>query len=345
MVARRVDSPVSMHHGTSMRNATIALIALVAAVGAVAQQAPLQPSATGNIGNTMMPGGGPNLPVGAIGDNDLLGITVYDAPPLSGAVRVNQDGDIRLPMVSQPIHAAGLTPHELENAIAAVLIKDHLLVNPIVTVRITEYDSRPITVVGAVKTPVTFQAMGPVTLLDAISRAGGVADNAGPEILISSQAQGPGGKEAALLQHVPISGLLDTTNPALNIELHGGDVVRVPQAGRVMVMGDVKKPGYFFIAGSSQSSIMKAVALSGGLGDHAGKVAYIYRRSGSAGGRNEIPVQLKKIMARKSPDVALEANDMLYIPDAHGHGLSANAMNAILMGGISLGTALLYIYQ
>ena len=293
----------------------------------------------------MMPSGVANLPMGAIGDNDLLGITVYDAPPLTGPVRVSQEGDIRLPMVQQPIHAAGLYPQDLEKAIAAVLIKDHLLVSPIVTVKIIEYDSRPITVVGAVKSPVTFQAMGPVTLLDAISRAQGLADNAGSEILISNQGPGLDRKEATLVQRVPVNGLLDSANPALNIELHGGEVVRVPQAGRVVVVGDVNKPGYYFITDGSQSSIMKALALSGGLGHNPGHVAYIYRKEGSAGGQNEIPVQLKKIMDRKSPDVALHANDLLYIPDAKGHRISPAVLNTILYAGIGIGTTLLYLYH
>ncbi len=343
-----------------MRKLAFVLLVLAAAALVSAQQEPdlsntLGGSTTlsggsslsgGMSGTTNFPaglGGGPNLPVGRIGDNDLLGIAVYDAPPLTGSVRVSQEGDILLPMVPQPIHAAGLYPRDLEKRIAAVLIKDHLLVNPIVTVTIMEYDSRPISVVGAVKSPVTFQAMGSVTLLDAISRAGGFADDAGPEILISGEAPGPDGKDTTLIQRVPARSLLDSVNPALNIELHGGEVVRVPQAGRVLVVGDVGKPGYYYITGT-ESSIMKAVALSGGLGQRPGKVAYIYRREGGSRKRNEIPVPLKKIMARKSPDVALEANDMLYIPQ-NGHGLSPAVLNAILAGSIGIGTSLIYIYH
>ena len=344
-----------------MKRIALVLLVLAAAVAVTAQQEPgssvAQEGATtlsgsssfsaGMSGATNLPAGlsgGANLPVGSIGDDDLLGITVYDAPPLTGTFRVSQDGNIRLPMVQQPIQAAGLTPHDLEKAIAAVLIKDHLLVNPIVTVRITEYDSKPITVIGAVKSPVTFQAMGSVTLLDAISRAQGLSDNAGTDILISDQAPEPNGTIGTRVQRVPVRGLLDTANPALNIELHGGEVVRVPQAGRVMVMGDVNKPGYFFIVGGSQSSIMKAVALSGGLGDHAGHVAYIYRRKGSAGGRNEIPVQLKKIMDRKSPDVALQANDLLYIP-RKGQRISPAVLQALVGAGTAVGVTMLYFYH
>ena len=325
-----------------MRNTALVLIALATTLGVAAQQDPTLPNTA--VASTAVSGAS-SLPTGRIGNNDLLGITVYDGPPLSGPVRVSPQGNIRLPMVEQPIHAAGLNPYQLEQVIAADLIKDHLFLKPIVTVTITEYESRPITVVGAVGSPITFQAMGPVTLLDAISRAGGITKNAGSEILISSQAPGTNGKEASLTQRVPVQGLLDSANPALNIELHGGDVVRVPEAGQLFIVGDVKSPGSYSITNGSHSSILKALALSGGLGRRPGHVAYIYRREGGAKGRNEIPVQLKKIMNRKSPDVALNANDILYIPGAKGPFLSPTMLATLVEVGTSVGLTLLYIYQ
>jgi len=335
-----------------MKKIVFVLIVLAAAAAVAAQQEPALPSAQG--GTTMQStapsfsaglGGSQNLPVGKIGDNDLLGVTVYDAPPLTGSVRVSEEGNIRLPMVKQPIRAAGLYPKDLEKKIAAVLVKDHLLVDPIVTVTIMEYDSRPITVAGAVNSPVTFQAMGPVTLLDAISRAGGLTANAGSEILISSPAPGSGGKNTTLIQRVPVTDLFDNASPALNIDLHGGEVVRVPEAGRVYVVGDVKKPGYYYVTGGSQSSIMKALAFSNGLGQHSGHVAYIYRKESGSGGRNEIPVQLKKIMDRKSPDVALKANDILYIPESNGRRVGVAVLKTLLATGTAAGLALLYVYR
>ena len=325
-----------------MRKTALTLIAFASTVGLAAQQN-LAASSTPEGAITM--GITPNLPVSRIGDNDLLGVAVYDAPPLTGPVRVSREGDIRLPMVKQPIHAAGLYPRDLEKEIAAALVRDDLLVNPIVTVTIIEYDSRPITVVGAVKSPVTFQAVHPVSLLDAISRAQGLTPDAGSEILVSSRTQGEDGKETTLLRRVPVRDLLDNGDPALNIELHGGEVVRVPQAGRVFVLGDVKKPGSYFIADGSQSSIMKALALSEGLGDHAGHTAYIYRLEAGAAGRNEIPVPLKKIMDRKSPDVALNANDILYIPDANGRRITAKVLESVVGVGGIVGSAALYAYH
>lgn len=126
-----------------------------------------------------------NLPVQKIGIDDLVGISTYDSPELTRTVRVATDGTIRLPMIKARIPVAGLLPSEAESAIAAELVKEEILVDPIVTVSLVESRSRPIVVSGAVKTPVTFQASGEVNLLDALARAGGLAEDAGPEILVS----------------------------------------------------------------------------------------------------------------------------------------------------------------
>ena len=285
---------------------------------------------------------GSNLPVEKIGNNDLVGITVYDAPELTRTVRVGSDGTIRLPMLRRPIPAAGLYPTELETAITAALTDGNVLVDPIVTVSVVEYRSRPISVSGAVKRPVTFQATGSVTLLDALAQADGLADNAGAEILVSKNSSAADGKSALLIQRIPVRGLMGAEDPALNLHLEGGEDIRVPEAGKVFVLGRVKKAGAFFITDGSESSVMKALALSGGLDTFPSHSAYIYRVEGGSGGRNEIPVDLKKIMDRKSPDVALMANDILYVPDATGTRASLKVLETTLVIGATLGGALIY---
>jgi len=323
-----------------MRCLAISLLAIAVASSVSAQQQ-ANPSRAGS-GATSL-GEGANLPTEKIGKDDLIGITVYDAPELTRTVRVGSDGDIRLPMLRQHIPAAGLYPAELETAIAAALTDGNVLVDPIVTVSVVEYRSRPISVSGAVKNPVTFQATGTVTLIDAISQAGGLTENAGAEILVSKPSSATSDKSALLIQRIPVRGLMGGEDPALNLHLDGGEDIRVPEAGRVFVLGRVKHPGAFYITDGSESSVMKALALSEGLDTFPSHSAYIYRLEGGSGGRNEIPVDLKKIMDRKSPDVALLANDILYVPDATG----ARASLKVLETGVGLaagfGTTLLYI--
>jgi polysaccharide export outer membrane protein len=325
-----------------MKRMVYAVIALAATVAVSAQQEPA-PLRAGVGAATFSDTS--NLPVVKIGDNDLIGVTVYDAPELTRTVRVNSEGDLSLPMVKQPIHAAGLYPEDLEKAIAAALTRDHVLVDPVVTVSIVEYQSRPITVAGAVRMPLTFQATGNVTLLDAISKAQGLAENAGSEVLVSDQAPGPDGKPNTLVHRIPVRELLDGTNPSLNLSLQGGEVIRVPEAGRVFVLGRVKKPGAFFITDGSESSVMKAISLSEGLDTFPSHNAYIYRLEGGTGGRNEIPIDLKKIMDRKSPDVPLMANDILYIPDANGARASLKVLETTVGVGAALGAAMIYVYH
>jgi polysaccharide export outer membrane protein len=286
-----------------------------------------------------------NLPVEKIGPDDLIGITVYDAPELTRTVRVDAGGDIRLPMVPQHIKAAGLFPAELEKAISTVLIQENVLVDPVVTVSVVEYRSRPITVAGAVKIPVTFQATGTVTLLDAISRAGGLTENAGAEILVSKPSSEINDKSVMLVQRIPVRGLLNGEDPTLNLHLEGGEDIRVPEAGRVFVLGRVKKPGAFFITDGSESSVMKALALSEGLDAFPSHKAYIYRVEGGSSGRSEIPIDLKSIMDRKTPDVPLLANDILYIPDASGARASLKVLETSIGLAAGLGAATIYAYH
>src|SRR5580704_11689870 len=118
---------------------------------------------------------GTNLPSMAIGPNDLLQIAVYQSPELSGTVRVDSQGYIQIPMVERQIDAWGLYPRELEGRVADALVREKLVVNPVVRVTIAEYQSRTVSVVGEVHHPLTFQAAGNVTLLDAIARAEGIS--------------------------------------------------------------------------------------------------------------------------------------------------------------------------
>jgi len=253
---------------------------------------------------------GPNLPAQPIGPNDLLEISVYGAPEFSRSVRVSDTGFIRLPMLHDKISVLGLMPAELEENLAGALEKAEILVDPAVSVSIAEYHSHPISVVGAVKAPLTFQAVGRTSLVEALTRAQGLSDDAGSEILITRPVKNGG---LPLVQRVPVTALIDGADPDLNLMLEGGEEVRVPTVGKVYVVGNVKQPGGFRMDGTGSMTVLKALALSAGLTPYSTKVAYLYHRVDGA--PQEIPIELQKIMDRKSPDVTLTANDILYIPD------------------------------
>jgi polysaccharide export outer membrane protein len=273
-----------------------------------------------------------NLPAQKLGPDDLVAVSVYDAPELTRTVRVEPDGTVHLPLLKNGVPAAGLFPGELEASIADALEAEQILIDPIVKVTVAEYHSRPIAVMGAVRRPVTFQAVGTVTLLDALARAEGLANEAGAEILLT---RGPG-----LIDRIPVKRLMKDADPVVNFALHGGEEIRVPEAGKIFVVGNVRKPGAFPVRDAGDNSVLKLVALSEGLLPYAAKLAYVYRRDES-GSKREIPIELEKILQRKSPDVPLEVDDLLYIPDNKGKRTAMNIVDRMTTFTASTASGLL----
>jgi polysaccharide biosynthesis/export protein len=285
---------------------------------------------------------GANLPSQPVGPNDLIAVSVYDAPELSRTIRIGADGYFALPMLKERIKATGLYPADLETAIGIALRREQILVTPFVTVTIAEYHSHPISVSGSVKMPLVFQAEGPTTLLEALARAQGLTSEAGREILVSRPQPGSDGEPLMLTRRISVRGLFDDADPALNVTLTGGEEVRVPEIGRIYVIGNVKKSGAFPVQDGSDTTVLQMLALAEGLAQFANRQAFIYRREGN-GSKSEIPVPLDKIMKRQAPDVTLTANDILYIPDNHGKRIGMAALEKLLLfGGTAGATALIY---
>ncbi len=263
----------------------------------------------------MEPVGGANLPAQTIGVNDLIAVSVYRSPELTRTVRVNGDGTISLPLLRRQIQAAGRMPKDLEQAIAVALKDEGILVNPVVEVTVAEYASRPISVMGAVRKPLTFQAVGRVTLLDALAKAEGLAPEAAGEVLVTLP---PAIAGEPLVRRVPVKELIDEADPEMNFLLSGGEEIRVPEAGRIFVVGNVQKPGSYPIPDPAEASVLKLIALAEGLTPYARKNAYIYRKEPDSGVKRELEIELDKILKREAPDLPLQLNDVLYIPDNPG---------------------------
>jgi polysaccharide export outer membrane protein len=271
------------------------LLGIVIAAAALAQ---VRPSLMEQVGNA-------NLPALELHAGDLVAVSVYDAPELTRTVRVDPDGTIRLPLLAEGVKAAGLMPRELEVELTNALKSGEILIDPVVKITVVEYYSRPISVMGAVRKPVTFQSDGKVTLLEALSHAEGLTDDAGPEILVTQNDA---------VRRITVKRLLDGADPTVNLVLTGNEEVRVPVAGKIFVVGNIRKPGGFPVRDPGDSTVLKMVALSEGLMPFSEKIAYIVRRR-EGETPQEIPIQLAKIMERKSPDVSLEIGDILYVPD------------------------------
>jgi polysaccharide export outer membrane protein len=281
-----------------------------------------------------------NLPFQPVGAEDLLGLQVYDAPEFTRTVRVSAEGSIRLPMLKSSIRVQGLLPDEIGVLVKEALEREQLLVDPFVTVNVVEYHSRPISVSGAVKTPTIFQAIGSVSLLDALARAGGIiSDQAGPEIIVTRPN---GDTNTQSIQRIPVKPLLNASDPELNIKLTGGEQIRVPVVGKFVVFGSVTKPGAYPILDGNANTVLTAIAQAQGTVQYFSHTAYLYRPD-DKGVMHEITVPLGDILKRKAPDIQLQAKDSLYVPDSSGRRITQQAVTAMTGVGASAAVSLLYL--
>jgi polysaccharide biosynthesis/export protein len=242
-------------------------------------------------------------------------------------------------MLKTTIAVEGLYPADIEILIAEELKREELLVDPFVTVTVAEYHSRPIGVTGAVKVPTIFQAIGSVSLLDAIAKAGGLDATAGGEIIVTRPDGGEAGDQ--FIQRIPVRALFSGADQSLNLKLTGGEEIRVPSAATIIITGNVKTPGIYPVQESGTSSLLIAVAQAQGWGQYIPPKAYIYRND-QQGQRHEIEIDLKAVRNRKSPDVVLQAKDILYLPENRSAKNVDTAIQA--MTGLSTTAAATLIY-
>ncbi len=267
-----------------------------------------------------------------IGGGDLVRIDVFDVPELSRDVRVGSSGYISLPLLPVRVRAVGLTAFQLEEKLAELLQANGLVSHPQVTVFLREQRSQPITVIGAVNRPMVYQAIRATSLLEVLTEAGGVANDAGSTVIVTragnpaaaDPAEAADNKEdpavAPMNITINLNDLLDSGDSKYNIPLLGGDFVSVPRAGVVYVVGAVDRPGGFVLANDrEQMTTLKILALAGGLkGTAKPHQAVILRKNGDNGQRQELSVDLAKVLERKTEDVRLLPSDILFVPDSSG---------------------------
>ncbi len=261
-----------------------------------------------------------------IGAEDLLEISVYEAPDLNRSVRVSDNGTISFPLLGT-VQAAGLTPPELEIALQALLRHNEIIKDPHVGVLVSELQSRPVSVFGAVKKPGVFQVRNPRSLLEILSLAEGLAPDAGDSVIVmrakdvSRTSQPTAAGEPASGDEVPegalqidIKELLESGNPDSNVAVYPGDVVKVTRAGVVYVVGEVNRPGGFVLANNKNISVLQALAMAEGFTQVAKKSNGVIIRTSGDGTRTEIPVDLDKMLKRQAPDTYLQADDIVFVP-------------------------------
>ena len=247
----------------------------------------------------------------SIGAKDLLKISVFNVPELNITVRVSEDGTITLPLLGN-IKVEGFNRFELEKRLVSLLEKKYLR-DPQVTVFIQEYQSKQVSVIGAVKKPGTYNLIGRKTLLELISKAGGLSGETVDRIVVIRQYTG--GKSASL--QVNLDELMIQGDPKLNIPLQAGDIINVPLQGfiDVYVLGQVKKPGQVKLKKFGQATLLKAIALAGGFTERARKSAVMVTRR--VNGREvKTKLNVKRILSGKRSDFVLKNNDIVHVPES-----------------------------
>lgn len=268
-----------------------------------------------------------------VGAEDQLAIVIYGQEKLNREIRVNGQGEITMPMVGV-VKVGGMTPQEIEKRLAE-LYDAKYLVNPQITVGVKEFRHQRVAVTGAVAKPGAYEIIGPRTLLEVLSLAGGFSN------LGTSTGGAQAGDVVNVIRHqnapdlaktvkagtaaqpfapktetmvIDLRRLVSGQEPQLNIMVRNGDVVNVPFAGNAYVLGAVKKPGN--IAVKENLTVSQAVAMAGGIDPMLGTDNITIMRFDDQGKPVSINTNLGSIIARSDPDLPLKDSDVVVVNES-----------------------------
>jgi polysaccharide export outer membrane protein len=268
-----------------------------------------------------------------VGAEDQLAITIFNQDNLNRELRVNGQGEITMPLVGV-VKVAGLTPQQIAKRLEDLYNADYL-VNPQITVTVSQYRHQRVAVTGAVAQPGSYEIIGPRTLLEVISLAGGFANQgsllggggqAGDVVNVIRHQNAPdlaaGMKTSASQPFSPqaetividLRRLVSGQEPQLNIPVHNGDIIHVPFAGTAYVLGGVRKPGS--IAVKENLTVSQAVAQAGGVDPILGTNGITIMRFDDQGKAISIKTNLNSIIARYAEDIPVKNNDVVVVKES-----------------------------
>ena len=240
-----------------------------------------------------------------IGPGDLIQVDVLDTPEMEQQVRVTDEGNAPLAYVGN-VKVGGMTPGAAAEAIQLLLISKNVMKHPQVTVRVQEYSTQDVSVLGQVHTPGAYPLTTPQPVLRVLSLAGGVTDLADRQVTI--KRHGSPKQLTYMLSNDPQKMLTDM------VMVYPGDIVMVPNAPVIYIMGDVGRPGgYAMSSNASHLTLLQAIARAGSANKTSvpSKVRLI-RNTGD--GTKETRVHLDAMEKGKIPDIDLQANDIIFVP-------------------------------
>jgi polysaccharide biosynthesis/export protein len=280
-----------------------------------------------------------------LGAEDTITVRVFAADDIPDKpAQIANDGLVTLPMVGD-VRAAGLTVEQLQASLVTAYKK--YFKDPQVTVQVTEFRSQPVAVAGNVTTPGVVQLRGNRNLMEVIGQAGGLRADAGDSVLItrnltegaipvSGAFTDPTGKYS--VAHINIRTIMNGKDPQDNILIKPHDVITVPRARLIYVLGNVSKPGGYVMTDNESMSLTQAIALAGGWSQTAALSETKVLRANGGAEREQISANIKKIMQNKAPDLQMQPDDILYVPNSFLKQFSARGIEAAL--GTATGIAI-----
>lgn len=248
-----------------------------------------------------------------VGPRDLLEIKVFELPELNQTVRVSEDGSITIPLLNRVI-VGGMSKDAVERKLAE-LLEERFVKNPQVSVFIREYQSRVVAVIGAVEKPGMYELVGRQNLLQMVSKAGGIKENASSQIFVLRE--GKSGNAGSL--SIDLEDLMANGNQKLNIPLHPGDVINIPvdKIILVFVFGEVRNPGALQVKMSKKITLLQAIAQAGGTTEGAAKAGITVKRKDRKTGKEiQMKFNLKDIIKGNKPDIELKEGDVIFVPES-----------------------------
>ena len=256
-----------------------------------------------------------------VGPGDILELTVFSSPELSGLLQVDTHGNIYLPYGTHAIQVAGKSVAQIIPLVARSLVAQKLAINPKVSITVGSVKSRPIVVLGDVRQPITIQAIHPIPLRQALTNASGPGASPGNWVVITSRNPNGGFSTVQL----PLQKVLFSNNAKYNPELTGGEDVRITYPSQVYAVGDVRKQGEFPMSNSQHLTALRLIALTGGWLPTASPDSSVIVRSVD-GKVIVIPVPMNRILQRRAIDIPLRRNDVLYVPNSTFKTVTLNGL-------------------
>ena len=263
-----------------------------------------------------------------ISPGDVLDVSIFGAPDLSQKAAVNSEGNIYMPLVNY-VHIAGMHIEDAQAAVENSYLLAKVIKSPHVNIVITSYSSG-VDLMGEVAKPGIYPVVGSGKLFDILTEGGGITANAGQVVTITHKDTTE--PQTVMLTNDPVK------SQTANVPVQQGDTIIVSKAGVIYVVGEVYSPSGFIMDEKDQYTVMKAIAMSHGTTKLAKTSnARIVRRTSD--GNKEIPVPLDKILLSKAPDIAMQSNDILFIPTNKGKQAATRAVDVAI--GLAAGLTII----